>query len=125
VVPGATLNLAMAIRKQYLARSVAYLLMVLWCSGKNATLFAHMMCPGAQCLILDVVIIFDYIYNGDSHGIPAEFQWNSNGIPQIPMGIIPGGSGIPTISVGIPQKKSEFPWNWKAKWLRLQPIAFH
>ena len=22
-------------------------------------------------------------------------------------------------------KKLEFPWNWKAKWLRLQPIAFH
>jgi len=50
-----------------------------------------MMCPGAQCSILDVVTIFDYIYNGDSHGIPVEFQW--------------GGSGIPTISVGIPWKK--------------------
>jgi len=64
-----------------------------------------MMCPGAQCSILDVVTIFDYIYNSDSHGILAEFQRNSNGIPQIPMGIIPGGSRIPTISIGIPWKK--------------------
>jgi len=46
--------------------------------------------PRVQCSILDVVTIFDYIYDGDSHGILAEFQRNSNGIPQIPMGIIPG-----------------------------------
>jgi len=89
--------------------------MVLWCSGKNATLFVHVMCPGVQCSILDVVTIFDYIYDGDSHGILVEFQWNSNGIPRIPMGIIPGGSGTPTISIGIPQKKVgisiEILWN--------------
>ena len=81
------LNLAMAIWKQYLPSLVAYLLMVLWCSSKNATLFMHMMCPGAQCLILDVVTIFDYIYNGDStdsHGNHSQrlrdsdhFHWNS------------------------------------------------
>ena len=51
-------------------------------------------------MILYVVTIFDYIYNGDSHGILAEFQWNSNGIPWIP-----GGSRILTISIGIPWKK--------------------
>jgi len=74
-----------AIRKQYLLRSVAYPLMVLWRSGKNATLFTHVMCPGVQCLILDVVTIFDSIYNGDSHGNHSQrlqdsnhFRWNSS-----------------------------------------------
>jgi len=73
-----------AIQKQYLPRSVASLIMVLWCSSKNATLFVHMMCPGAQCSILDVVTIFDYTYNGDSHGNHSwrlqdsdHFHWNS------------------------------------------------
>jgi len=107
MIDDAKLSVGMAIRKQYLASLVAYLLMVLWRSGKNATLFVHVMCPGVQCSILDVVTIFDYIYNGDSHGIPAEFQQNSSGIPQIPMGIIPRGSGILTISVGIPTFHSE------------------
>jgi len=79
--------------------------MVLWCSCKNAAFSVHVMCPGAQCSILAVVTIFDYIYNGDSHGIPVEFQQNSNGIPWIPMGIVPRGSGILTISIGIPWKK--------------------
>ena len=36
---------------------------------------------------------------------PTEFQWNFSGIPMESMGIIPGGSGIPTISIGIPWKK--------------------
>jgi len=67
------LNLAMAIQKQDLPRSVAWLLMVLWCSCNNAAFSVHMMCPGAQCSILAVVTIFDYIYNSDSHGIPVEF----------------------------------------------------
>jgi len=57
--------------------------MVLWQSGKNATLFVHVMCPGAQCSILDVVTIFDYIY----------------------IMVIPRGSGILTISIRIPWKK--------------------
>jgi len=123
------LNLAMAIRKQYLLRSVVSLLMVLWCSGKNATLFVHMMCPGVQCSILDVVTIFDYIYDGDSHGIPAEFQRNSNGIPWIPMGIIPGGSGIPTISIGIPRKKVGISMELETKMAEAPancfPLKFH
>ena len=53
---------------------------------------------------------------------PMEFQQNFGGIPS---GIIPGGSGILTISIGIPWKKWEFPWKWNPKWLRLQPNAFH
>jgi len=72
------LNLAMAIREQYLLRSVVLLLMVLWCSGKNATLFAHVMCPGVQCSILDVVTIFDYIY---MMVIPMGFRQNFSRIP--------------------------------------------
>ena len=36
---------------------------------------------------------------------PMEFQQNSNRIPWIPSGIIPRGSRIPTISIGIPWKK--------------------
>jgi len=103
--------------------------MVLWRSGKNATLFAHMMCPGAQCSILDVVTIFDYIYNGDSHGIPAEFQQNSNGIPWIRMGIIPGGSRILTISIGIPQKKVGISMELESKMAEAPansfPLKFH
>ena len=78
------LNLAMAIRKQYLPRSVVSLLMVLWHSGKNVILFAHVICPRVQCSILDVVTIFDYIYDGDSHGNHSgrlqdsdHFCWNS------------------------------------------------
>ena len=124
-----TLNLAMAIQKQYLPRSVVSLLMVLWCSGKNATLFAHVMCPRVQCSILDVVTIFDYIYNGDSHGIPAEFQWNSNGIPQIPMGIIPEGSWILTISIRIPWKKVGISMELETKMAEAPancfPLKFH
>jgi len=103
--------------------------MVLWHSGKNAILFVHMMCPGAQCSILDGVTIFDYIYNGDSYGIPAEFQWNSNGIPWIPMGIIPGGSGILTISVGIPWKKVGISMELESKMAEAPancfPLKFH
>jgi len=124
-----TLNLAMAIRKQYLPRSVVSLLMVIWCSGNNATLFVHVMCPRVQCSILDVVTIFDYIYDGDSHGIPAEFQRNSNGIPQIPMGIIPGGSGILTISIGIPWKKVGISMELETKMAEAPancfPLKFH
>jgi hypothetical protein len=60
---------------------------------------------GGECSILDGALIFDNDYNAVSDGIPAEFQWNSNGITWIPSGIIPGGSGIPTISIGIPWKK--------------------
>ena len=63
------------------------------------------MCRGCECSILDYCTIFDNDYKAVSHGIPAEFQWNSNGIPWIPLGIIPGGSRIPTISIGIPWKK--------------------
>ena len=58
-----------------------------------------------ECSILGGALIFDNDYNAVSDGIPAEFQWNSNGIPWIPLGIIPGGSGILTISIGIPWKK--------------------
>ena len=87
------------------------------------------MCPGVECSILDVVTIFDYIYNGDSHGILVEFQWNSNGIPQIPMGIIPGGSGILTISVGIPQKKVGISMELESKMAEALancfPLKFH
>ena len=57
----------------------------------------HVMCRGCECSILDYDTIFDNDYKAVSHGIPVEFQWNSNGIPWIPLGIIPGGSGIPTI----------------------------
>jgi len=103
--------------------------MVLWRSGKNATLFMHVMCPGAQCSILDVLTIFDYIYNGASHGIPAEFQRNSNGIPLIPMGIIPRGSGIPTISIGIPWKKVGISMELESKMAEAPancfPLKFH
>ena len=60
---------------------------------------------GGECLIPGDALIFDNDYNAVSNGIPAEFQRNSNGIPWIPSGIIPGGSGIPTISIGIPWKK--------------------
>ena len=63
------------------------------------------MCRRCECLILDCYTIFDNDYKAVSHGIPVEFQWNSNGIPWIPSGIIPGGSGILTISIGIPWKK--------------------
>jgi len=103
--------------------------MVLWCSGKNATLFVHVMCPRVQCSILDVVTIFDYIYDGDSHGIPVEFQWNSNGILWIPMGIILGGSRIPTISIGIPQKKVGISMELETKMAEAPancfPLKFH
>ena len=34
-----------------------------------------------------------------------EFQQNSNEIPWIPLGIIPGGSQILTISIRVPWKK--------------------
>ena len=44
--------------------------------------------------------IFDNYKKAVSHGISAEFQWNSNGIHGIP-----GGSRIPTISIRIPWKK--------------------
>jgi len=118
-----------AIQKQYLPRSVVSLLMVLWCSGKNATLFAHVMCPRVQCSILDVVTIFDYIYDGDSHGILAEFQQNSNGIPRTPMGIILGGSRILTISVGIPWKKVGISMELETKMAEAPancfPLKFH
>ena len=60
---------------------------------------------GGECSISGGALIFDNDYNAVSDGIPAEFQWNSDGIPWIPLGIIPGGSGIPTISIGIPWKK--------------------
>ena len=50
-----------------------------------------MMCHGCECLILDYYTIFDNDYKAVSHGIP--------------LGIIPGGSWIPTISIGIPWKK--------------------
>ena len=60
---------------------------------------------GGKCSIPGGALIFDNDYNAVSDGIPAEFQWNSDGIPWIPLGIIPGGSGIPTISIGIPWKK--------------------
>jgi len=100
--------------------------MVLWHSGKNATLFVHVMCPRVQCSILDVVTIFDYIYDGDSHGILAEFQRNSNGIPQIPMG---GGSRILTISVGIPRKKVGISMELETKMAEAPancfPLKFH
>jgi len=61
---------------------------------KNAALLPHVVCPGTEGLILAVVTIFDNIYDGESHGIP-----------QIPIGIIPRGSRIQTISIGIPCKK--------------------
>jgi len=87
------------------------------------------MCPGVQCSILDVVTIFDYISDGDSHGILAEFQQNSNGIPRIPMGIILGGSGIPTISVGIPRKKVGISMELETKMAEAPancfPLKFH
>jgi len=87
------------------------------------------MCPGVECSILDVVTIFDYIYNGDSHGILAEFQQNSNGIPWIPMGIIPGGSGILTISIGIPWKKVGISMELESKMAEAPancfPLKFH
>jgi len=89
----------------------------------------HMMCPGVQCSILDVITIFDYIYNGDSHGILVEFQQNSNGIPRIPMGIIPRGSGIPTISIGIPWKKVGISMELESKMAEAPancfPLKFH
>ena len=47
--------------------------------------------------------------------IPMGFLWES--FPEAP-----GFRPFPLEFLG---KKSEFPWNWKAKWLRLQPIAFH
>ena len=60
---------------------------------------------GGECSISGGGNVFDNDYNAVSNGIPAEFWWNSNGIHGIPSGIIPGGSGIPTISIGIPWKK--------------------
>jgi hypothetical protein len=47
--------------------------------------------------------------------------WNLNGIP---MEIVPGSFQIPTISTGFHCIPLEFPWNWKPKWLRLQPTGF-
>ena len=38
-------------------------------------------------------------------GFPEPPGMISDGIPWIPLGIIPRGSGIPTISIGIPWKK--------------------
>ena len=64
-------------------------------------MFIQVMCRRCECSILDHGTIFDNDYNAVSDGIPAEFGWNSNGIPWIPSGIIPGGSGILTISIGI------------------------
>ena len=51
------------------------------------------------------ITIFYNDYKTISNGIPADFHWNSDGIPWIPSGIIPGGSGIPTTSISIPWKK--------------------
>jgi len=115
--------LNLAIWKQYLPRSVAWLLMLLWCSCKIATLFAHMMCPGAQCSILDVVTIFDYIYNGDSHGNHSyrlqdsdhfhqnslEKSWNFHGI-----GNQNGWGSSQLLSIKVPWNSAEFQlstWN--------------
>ena len=53
-----------------------------------------MMPHRGECLIPGDALIFDNDYNAVS-----------NGIPWIPSGIIPGGSGILTISIGIPWKK--------------------
>ena len=65
----------------------------------------HVMCRGSECSILDYHTIFDNDYKAVSHKIPAKFQWNSNRIHGIPLEIIPRGSRIPTISIGIPWKK--------------------
>ena len=63
------------------------------------------MCHRHECSIPDYGTIFDKHNKAVSHGIPAEFQQNSNGIPRIPLGIIPRGFQILTISIGIPWKK--------------------
>ena len=51
----------------------------------------HVMCHECECSILDCYTIFDSDYKAVSYGIP--------------LGIIPRGSGIPTISIGVPWKK--------------------
>ena len=91
--------------------------MVLWCSSKNATLFVHMMCPGVQCLILDVVTIFDSIYNGDSHGNHSQrlqdsnhFRWNSSEKSRNFHGIGKqnGWGSSQLLSIEIPWNSAEF-----------------
>ena len=99
------LALGVATLQQLLVKSLYILLMVTWCNWKNTLLFIHVMCCGCKCSILDHGTIFYHENDAVSHGIPVEFQWNSNGISWIPLGIIPGGSWILTISIGIPWKK--------------------
>ena len=83
----------------------------------------HIRCCGCEYSSYDCGTISDNDYNVVSHGIKAEFQQNSNGISWIPLGIIPRGFLIPTISVRTPQKKvgismemktqmAEAPANW-------------
>ena len=107
------LDLAVAIRKEYLPRSVVRLEMVLWCSCKNA--------GEAQCSILDGVTIFDSTYNGISHGIlvvSIRIPWNLDGNPWEWFPEAPGFRPFPSEFLG---KKWEFPWNGNGKWLGLQP----
>ena len=70
-------DLGVAREQQWLVRSVCSLTTVTWCNCKNTFLFIHVMCWRCECSILDVGIIFNNAYEAVSHGIPAEFQWNS------------------------------------------------
>jgi len=57
------------------------------------------------------------------------FQWNFSGIPWIPMGIVPGGSGILTISIRIPWKKVGISMELETKMAEAPancfPLKFH
>ena len=92
--------------------------------------FVHAHDVSRMRVSLNYCTIFDNDYKAVSHGIPAEFQWNSNGIPWIPfMGFhwesFPEAPGFRPFPLEFFGKKWEFPWKWKPKWLRLQPNAFH
>ena len=49
--------------------------------------------------------------------LECTFHW-------IPMETVLGGSRIPTVSIRFRWILLEFQWNWKPKWLRLQPTGF-
>ena len=73
---------------------------------------------GGECSIPGGALIFDNDYNAVSSGIPME----SHGFHQESFLEAPGFRPFPLEFLG---KKWEFPWKWNAKWLRLQPNAFH